>query len=80
MPKDVLGKEAQVGLSVAYGEASKGAKSLRLGTIVKVNPKTIDIVGREKPQPWERSRAGSDGLVEVTARRSDGAFIIICTN
>lgn len=72
MVVDALGRVAEIGQQVAFGEANKGAHPLRIGTIVKVSDKTVTVEYERKPARWERRDLG---MIKDTARRSSGAFV-----
>lgn len=72
MVVDALGRVAEIGQQVAFGEANKGAHPLRIGTIVKVSDKTVTVEYERTPARWERRDLG---MIKDTARRSSGAFV-----
>lgn len=72
MVVDALGRAAEIGQRVAFGEANKGAHPLRIGTIVKVSDKTVTVEYERGPARCERK---DFGLGKNTARRSSGAFV-----
>lgn len=72
MVVDALGRVAEIGQRVAFGEANKGAHPLRIGTIVKVSDKTVTVEYERAPARWERRDLG---MIKDTARRSSGAFV-----
>lgn len=72
MVVDALGRVAEIGQQVAFGEANKGAHPLRIGTIVKVSDKTVTVEYERAPARWERRDLGT---IKDTARRSSGAFV-----
>lgn len=74
MVVDALGRVAEIGQQVAFGEANKGAHPLRIGTIVKVSDKTVTVEYERAPARWER-RDLCVQMIKDTARRSSGAFV-----
>lgn len=72
MVTDALGRAAEIGQRVAFGEANKGAHPLRIGTVVKVSDKTVTIEYERGPARWERKDLG---IIKDVARRSSGAFV-----
>ena len=72
MVVDALGRVAEIGQQVAFGEANKGAHPLRIGTIVKVSDKTVTVEYERAPARWERRDLD---MIKDTARRSSGAFV-----
>lgn len=72
MVVDALGRVAEIGQQVAFGEANKGAHPLRIGTIVKVSDKTVTVEYERTPARWERRDLG---MIKDTARRSSWAFV-----
>lgn len=74
MVVDALGRVAEIGQQVAFGEANKGAHPLRIGTIVKVSDKTVTVECERAPARWERRDLG---MIKDTARRSSWAFVVV---
>lgn len=74
MVVDALGRVAEIGQQVAFGEANKGAHPLRIGTIVKVSDKTVTVEYERAPARWERRDLGT---IKDTARRSSWAFVVV---
>ncbi|UFK09495.1 hypothetical protein KPPK1081_29 [Klebsiella phage KPPK108.1] len=72
MVVDALGRVAEIGQQVAFGEANKGAHPLRIGTIVKVSDKTVTVEYERAPARWGRRDLG---MIKDTARRGSGAFV-----
>lgn len=72
---DALGRLAEAGQHVAFGEGGKGAQPLKVGVISKVNPKTVEIAWKRPAKRWESSEADSEGEVTRYTLRSSLAFV-----
>lgn len=74
MVKDAVGRVAEVGQKVAFGQANRGAHPLIVGTISKVSPKTVTIEYERVAVRWsDKERV----VVIDSAQRNSGAFVVV---
>lgn len=72
MVKDAVGRVAEVGQKVAFGQANRGAHPLIVGTISKVSSKTVTIEYERVAVRWsDKERV----VVIDSAQRNSGAFV-----
>lgn len=74
MVKDAVGRVAEVGQKVAFGQANRGAHPLIVGTISKVSSKTVTIEYERVAVRWsDKERV----VVIDSAQRNSGAFVVV---
>lgn len=74
MVKDAVGRVAEVGQKVAFGQANRGAHPLIVGTISKVSSKTVIIEYERVAVRWsDKERV----VVIDSAQRNSGAFVVV---
>ena len=71
---DAVGRPAEVGQKVAFGQANKGAHPLRVGVISKVAAKTVTIEYERITKRWSD---GAEIVLTETAQRGSGAFVVV---
>lgn len=74
MVMDAVGRLAEVGQKVAFGQANKGAHPLRVGVISKVSAKTVTIEYERIAKRWSD---GAEIVLTETAQRGAGAFVVV---
>lgn len=74
MVMDAVGRPAEVGQKVAFGQANKGAHPLRVGVISKVAAKTVTIEYERVAKRWSD---GAEIVLTETAQRGAGAFVVV---
>ncbi|QJI52605.1 hypothetical protein VLC6_31 [Klebsiella phage VLC6] len=74
MVMDAVGRLAEVGQKVAFGQANKGAHPLRVGVISKVSAKTATIEYERIAKRWSD---GAEIVLTETAQRGAGAFVVV---
>lgn len=74
MVMDAVGRLAEVGQKVAFGQANKGAHPLRVGIISKVAAKTVTIEYERIAKRWSD---GAEIVLTETAQRGAGAFVVV---
>lgn len=74
MVMDAVGRPAEVGQKVAFGQANKGAHPLRVGVISKVSAKTVTIEYERITKRWSD---GAELVLTETAQRGAGAFVVV---
>jgi hypothetical protein len=71
---DAVGRPAEVGQKVAFGQANKGAHPLRVGVISKVTAKTVTIEYERITKRWSDK---AEIVLTETAQRGAGAFVVV---
>lgn len=74
MVMDAVGRPAEVGQKVAFGQANRGAHPLCVGVISKVTAKTVAIEYERTTKRWSDK---AEVVITETAQRGAGAFVVV---
>lgn len=74
MVTDAVGRRAEVGQKVAFGQANRGAQPLCVGVISKVTAKTVTIEYERTTKRWSDK---AEMVLTETAQRGAGAFVVV---